>query len=114
MSFSIMLAGCVGQLAPKQTFELMDDGAIERLTKIKTISPSSNTKLSNLGEFEGYSCKNKMWDPDPNEVYAVKQLKMSAANLGATAISEPVCRPEGTSLSTNCWSSIVCKAFGYK
>jgi hypothetical protein len=60
-----------------------------------------------VGVVEATSCKNKMWSPDPTEADALAQLKVKAAGLGANAIVGISYSPSGTSLVTNCWTSIM-------
>lgn len=63
-----------------------------------------------VGIVQGYSCKNKMWDPPATTEAAVDQLRFRASALGGNAITGLVCDAHGTSVGTNCWESVKCQA----
>lgn len=61
----------------------------------------------NLGDIEGYSCKNKFWDKPATKSAAMKQLKLKAAEVGGNAIILDSCYGEGTTYSKNCWEAYI-------
>ena len=65
-------------------------------------------KFTYLRTLESWSCMDKFWDPAPTEEDALTQMKLKASALGANGITDLYCSNQGTSLATNCWSSIKC------
>jgi hypothetical protein len=108
------LSGCVGPLVPVQTVETTGLEVTERAAKIAVVSSDQASTMQRLGEVTGYSCKNKLWDPDATIEAATFQAKVAAAQRGATAITSLTCTEGGTSLVTNCWQSFTCQAVAVK
>jgi pectin methylesterase-like acyl-CoA thioesterase len=106
----LLLSACVGTFVPIQTAETTGVGAIKAATVIPVVSADEASKLTSLGEVSGYSCKNKLWDADATEEAATHQVKLSAVQRNAKAVTGLVCTPGGTSLATNCWQSVKCTA----
>ncbi len=79
-------------------------------SEVKLYQPSEvrSLKYTTIGKIEAWSCKNKLWDPDPTQGDALSQMKLKASSFGAKGIVDVQCSGEGTGLDTNCWSSIVC------
>ena len=86
---------------------------------VATLPPETATQANNVqildavppratlvGLVTATSCKNLMWQPEATQGDALAQLKVKAVNLGANAISGVSYSPDGTSLVTNCWSSV--------
>lgn len=107
-TLSLFLGGCVGPLVPVRTPESTGGSTFEAGFRLRVVDPVEASKMQRLGPVEGYSCKNKIWDPAATAEAATVQLKVSAAQRGATAISNLVCAESGTSLVTNCWQSYKC------
>jgi hypothetical protein len=61
-----------------------------------------------LGDFDGYSCKNKVWDKTATKSAALKQLKLKAIEAGGNAVILDSCYGEGTTYSKNCWEAYTC------
>lgn len=108
----IMLNGCRGQFVPKQTIDKVGISALLTAEKIRVVSPSQASTMHSLGEVVGHSCQNKVWvgEPASTKVGAIDQLRIVAAQKGASAITEPQCEKGGLSLIKNCWNSWECKA----
>lgn len=111
---SAFLVACVGPNVPIKTAEATGTTPFEKANMIKIVSQNDGLKKVQLGTVSGYSCKNKLWDPDATEDAAILQLKVSAAQKGASFISKPICYSGAVSLITNCWSSYTCNADAYK
>ncbi len=96
-----MLTGCVGPLVA------IDDPltAKPKVTEIELVEGPIKGAVV-VGGVEGYSCKNKIWDPAPTNAFAGKQLQMQAEKLGANAVSDVKYYKSGTTFQPNCWSSI--------
>lgn len=107
---SISVSGCVGAFVPVQTPEMTGSRTIEAAVAVVAIDSSEAANRQNLGSVTGYSCKNKLWDPPATSDAALLQVKIAAAQRGATAISNINCAEGGTSLMTNCWQSFACTA----
>ena len=72
-------------------------------------------KYEVVGDVQGFSCKNKVWDPPATQADAIIQAKIKAFDLGANGLGNVQCSPlEGTSLSRNCWESLVCSGQGVR
>ncbi len=106
----LFLTGCVGALVPVQTVETTGIHVVEVASTIPIISAQSAKTMQELGEVVGYSCKNKLWDPAATADAATYQVKIVAAQRGATAITNLKCEEGSVSLITNCWQSYTCKA----
>ena len=108
------LVACAGAFVPIQTVETTGIAITERAAKMTVITSSETGSLQALGEVTGYSCKNKIWDPAATAEAATFQVKLAAAQRGATTVSTPSCEESAVSLLTNCWQSFSCKAKAYK
>ncbi|MDH3401376.1 MAG: hypothetical protein OEM03_10490 [Chromatiales bacterium] len=63
-----------------------------------------------VGEIRGISC-SKIHSEPPNERDAIDQVRLRASQVGAHAISPPVCvHSTETDWKNNCWSSVICSA----
>lgn len=105
----LALAACAGPLVPVAK---VDDGqAVELQKTVRVFPPDQTPKTARaLGSVTATSCKNKMWDKDPTEEDATNQLSLYSRGMGGNAVGNLVCEPvAGTSLATNCWSSITCR-----
>jgi hypothetical protein len=108
------VAACVGPMVPIKTVETAGIAPFEKAALIKIVDAAATAKKTPLSKMSGYSCKNKAWDADPTEEAATLQLKIAAAQQGATAISAPMCKREGFSVVTNCWQSVTCEADAFR
>lgn len=61
-----------------------------------------------LGPLTATSCKSKPWDPDPTDEDATRRLQVDSRGMGGNAIGNVTCGI-GSTLETNCLSSIVCR-----
>jgi hypothetical protein len=66
-----------------------------------------------IGPVKAWSCKNKTWDPPATKENAIKQLKIVAHRLGATAITDVEAGLRSTSM-TNCWQVVVATGMAIK
>lgn len=107
---ALLLSGCVGAFVPIQTVETTGLKVVEAAASIRVVAADEAKSMRELGEVTGYSCKNKLWDPDATIEAATFQVKVAAAQRGALAISGLTCSEGSVSLATNCWKSFTCKA----
>jgi hypothetical protein len=61
-----------------------------------------------LGQLTATSCKSKPWDTDPTDEDATRQLQVDSRGMGGNAVGNVTCGI-GSTLATNCLSSIVCR-----
>jgi hypothetical protein len=105
------LSGCaIGPLVPVQTVESAGIATTEAAAGVLVVSSADAVKMTRLGPVVGHSCKNKFWDPDATADAATFQVKMSAAQRQAKAVTDLVCTKGSVSIVTNCWQSYTCKA----
>jgi len=109
-----VLSGCVGAFVPIESAECAGAVVFEAGSQIRVVDAQETKVLKSLGIVEGYSCKNKLWDPAATADAATLQVKVAAAQRGATAISGTTCAEGGSSLATNCWQSFKCVGEAFK
>jgi uncharacterized protein YbjQ (UPF0145 family) len=99
LTFSLLAAACVGPLV-----EVHDTASDDSLK----VYSAQNTPIDYevIGEIQGFSCKNKIWDSAPSNQAALAQLRESAAKSGADGIINVSYLSGGFDLAMNCWSSI--------
>jgi hypothetical protein len=114
--FMLALSGCAGQFVPIQTIDKVGISALLAAEKIKIVSPEKTQTMQSLGEVVGHSCQNQIMvgESVSSKVGAIDQLRIVAAQLGATAVSEPRCEEGNVSLFKNCWNSWECKATAFR
>jgi hypothetical protein len=110
---SISVSGC-GPFV--ETNQVTQEEATRLSGEMKIYQPAevSPLKYTTLRGVEAWSCKNKFWDPDPTQSDALAQLRQKASAIGANGIKDLYCSSQGTSLVTNCWSSIICAGTAIK
>ena len=93
-----------------ETYRVDPETAARLGNEVKLYQPSEvgSLKYAPIGNIESWSCKSKLWDPDPTREDALSQMKLKASSFGANGILDVQCASEGTRLATNCWASIVC------
>ena len=107
----LLLAGC----GPGVRVTKIDSPTAAQLNStMRVIEGPAPQRAQLIGPVDATSCMNKAWDPSPTNANAILQLKSVARERGANAIGNVYCEPpQGTSLGTNCWSSINCTAQAY-
>lgn len=108
---TIVLSGCVGPLVPHVR---VDPNSVGTLAGRVIVLDEAQSKAGNFKVVQSLtatSCKNKIWDAAPSNEDATNQLRVKALSAGTNALANLYCEtPQGTSLATNCWSSIACHA----
>jgi RcsF lipoprotein len=112
--FSVSVSGC-GPFVETHPVTMEESARLSAEIKI-IYQPSelSSLKYTTLQRLEAWSCKNKFTDPDPTRSDALAQMRMKASAIGANGIKDVYCSNQGTSLMTNCWSSILCDGTAIK
>jgi hypothetical protein len=106
---TVFLTGCVGPLVPVVDLANVDSQEIQASQRMQTYIKGERPPLGykEVRSVQAWSCKNKLWEPPATKENAIKQLKLVAHRLGATAIMDIEFGGHGTSLSTNCWNSVI-------
>lgn len=107
----LSLTGCVGPLVQHVRIDDSTVGVLKERVVVLSEEQSKQRKFTVISPIKATSCKNKLWEPAPSNEDATNQLRVMASSLGADALVNVYCEaPQGTSLTTNCWSSVVCHA----
>lgn len=117
--FAIALAGCAqtpgkGEMAlvgPLPAAGIVHASPETQSLPIVNTIPDGATVL---GSVEGLSCRNSILDPVPTQEKANDQLRQKASSMGATGIAAVSYERGGTSLVTNCWSTIAATGTAYR
>jgi hypothetical protein len=107
----LVLPSCIGpnpKLGVVKVAALPDGG--RGITEQVRVLPEPPAGATSLGTATGTSCKNVLWDPPATEADALAQLRIRAAAMGANAVAGVTYSPAGTSLVSNCWSSVTATA----
>jgi len=74
----------------------------------------SETAPPNGGiEITGVSCKNKLWEPAPDNETAIAGLKREVSRAGYNTVYITSVSPDTNALAKNCWSAIVATGIGF-
>ena len=106
----VVICGC-GPFV--EVIQVDPETAIKLRAEVPTVSRSElgSIEFDSLGTITATSCFSNFITDDPaSQDDALDQLRYKASGIGANALFAPACRSEGTSLATNCWSSITCTA----
>ena len=82
-------------------------------TPILTSDQVGSRKYTIVSEVVGRSCARQAGS-DPSMDAAREELKIKAAELGADAVTNALCREGGINMKQNCWKSIECRADAVK
>ena len=104
----ISLTGCFGSFVPVIDLTNVDPQVLQASQSIQTYIKGENPPLGyrEIGPVKAWSCKNLTWHPPATKENALKQLKIIAHRLGATAIMDVQAGPHSTAW-TNCWQVVV-------
>jgi hypothetical protein len=115
VALSFLVAGCFG---PSFDYIRVDPVTVDDLrdqVPVYTENDIQGSEYALIQPLSATSCKNKLWDPSPTQEDATDQLRVKAAHLGGNGLLNVTCEaPGGTSLITNCWSSLTCHAAAIK
>jgi uncharacterized protein YbjQ (UPF0145 family) len=104
---AIGLSACEPHI-PIQRLDGVDSSVLHAADGVKVVSLDEAKQMQIVGAVAGHSCKHLLWDPAATEDAAMRQMKVDAAQSGATAITAVRCHSKQTSLGTNCWESVSC------
>jgi len=104
---AVLLTGCVGPnpnlgITNFATMPTPIRRQVDAVSIVATVPAGSTI----IGSFEGNSCRNKLWDKEPTEADALEQLRIRAGTAGGTGVAGVSYSKAGTSMMTNCWSTI--------
>ena len=107
LALSAVVFGC-GPFVETNSVDPQIAARLDNEVKLYQPSEVRSLKYTPIGKIESWSCKSKLWDPDPTREDALSQMKLKASSFGANGILDIWCSSQGTGLDTNCWASIVC------
>lgn len=106
----VFLAGC-GLTAGMGRVVRITDLSSEEIARANTMriyKSGAFPASENLGRIEGLSCA-ALAEERVSEIEALEQLKIKAAKLGATAVTNVACQYNGEiDWQSNCWRTYVC------
>jgi hypothetical protein len=110
----ILGSGCAAPI-PRIDYYDVETDALRRIRDMRELDAASIEAGSyrELGEVDGLYCPTqRAWlDSSEAERLAVDQVKIRAAQLGATHIGTPSCESDGTlDMTNNCMTTLKCKA----
>lgn len=109
--FTCFLVGCGPGV---RVVDVDTSSAAQLNTSVKVIEGTVPAGARLIGAVEATSCRNKAWDASPTNDNAILQLKSVTKERGGNAVGNVYCEPPlGTSIGTNCWSSIRCTGVAY-
>jgi len=76
--------------------------------KVASKAPASGGK-----QVSGISCKNKFWEPAPDDATAISVLKREAKNSGFNSVFITSVEADPNALLKNCWSAIIAKGIAF-
>ena len=110
-----LVAGCFGPSFEYIQIDPTTVGDLRRQVPLYTENVVQGREYAIIQPLSGISCKNLLWAPSPTQNDATDQLRVKAARLDANALLNVICEaPSGTSLITNCWSSLTCHGAAIK
>lgn len=104
LAAGIALAGCDAAVDPDDFSSSVRAAASK--VRIYTLDSSSAPDGELIGPVEAYSCQRSSLGNPPSRSDTLQQLRLKAANMGADAVVEVTFDDAGTSMRTNCWSSV--------
>ena len=110
----ILGSGCAAPI-PRIDYYDVETDALQRIRDMRALDAAAIEAgaYHDLGEVDGLFCPTQwIWLNSPEaQRMAVDQVKIRAAQLGATHISEPVCEAnESMDMTNNCMSTVKCSA----
>lgn len=106
---AFLLMGCgAGQYADKINVSKLPPEEQRAALAIKVYDQATGTPQYSeiVEEVQAISCQNKMWDPPATKADALRQLRVKALRLNATAIVGVTYTTSSTSVKPNCWESV--------
>lgn len=109
------VAGCFGPFFEHIRVDPTTVDELRRQVPVYTENDFQGREYTIIRSLNATSCKNNLWDPWPTSGNAIDQLRVKAARLGGNGLFNVWCEaPSGTSLTTNCWSSLTCHGAAVK
>jgi hypothetical protein len=104
-----LVAGCFGPFFEYIQIDPTTVGDLRRQVPLYTENGVQGREYAIIQPLSAISCKNMLWAPSPTQNDATDQLRVKAARLDGNGLLNVMCEaPSGTSLITNCWSSLTC------
>jgi hypothetical protein len=110
-----LISGCFGAFFEHIRIDPTTVDKVRLQVPVYTENDLKGRDYSVLQPLRATSCKNRLWDAAPTAEDATDQLRVKAARLGGNGLLGVTCEaPGGTSLVTNCWSSLTCHGAAVK
>jgi S1-C subfamily serine protease len=106
---SLFSFGC-GSFVPVVNIDDKTRRELSEDVRVYSAAQLTVRKHTVLAPVEAYSCRNKVYEPEPSVADATSQLRLYARNLGANGITNLYCDREGLNYGRNCWASVRCIA----
>ena len=115
LALPFLVAGCFGAFFEHIRIDPTTVDGLRLQMPVYTENDVKGRDYSVIQPLRATSCKNKLWDPSPTPEDATDQLRVKAARLGGNGLLNVTCETaSGTSLVTNCWSSLTCHGAAIK
>jgi hypothetical protein len=115
VALPFLVAGCFGPFFEHIRIDPMTVGDLRRQVSVYTENDVQGREYAMIQPLSATSCKNTLSDPSPTQEDATDQLRVKVARLGGNGLLNVTCEaPSGTSLITNCWSSLTCHGAAIK
>ncbi len=112
LMMGIMLTACGAPVAIIDYYEA-DTPSLQRFARMEILADGavSRGQFEKVGTVTGIYCKKGVAQThSDSRVEAIDQVKLKAAQRGATHISTPSCTVSALDMTNNCFEKIVCKA----
>jgi hypothetical protein len=110
-----LVTGCFGPFGEYIQIDPTTVGDLRRQVPLYTESAVQGREYAIIQPLSAISCQNMLWAPSPTQNDATDQLRVKAARLDGNGLLNVMCEaPSGTSLITNCWSSLTCHGAAIK
>jgi hypothetical protein len=115
VALPILVSGCFGAFFEHIRIDPTTVEKVRLQVPVYTENDLKGRDYSVVEPLSATSCKNKLWDASPTVEDATDQLRVKAARLGGNGLLNVICEASsGTSLVTNCWSSLTCPGAAIK
>ncbi len=112
LMMAVMLTACGAPVAMIDYYGA-DTPSLQRFARMEILAEAdlSSGQFEKVGTVTGIYCKKGVAQThSDSRVEAIDQVKLKAAQRGATHISTPACTFSGLDMANNCFEKIVCKA----
>ncbi|WP_174804345.1 hypothetical protein [Martelella limonii] len=117
----IIMAACLAPLASCGTVAENADVGVGFSMGQRAIEPVEEVQIVETGprqtdpkqRVEGYSCKNKLWDPRASKDNAVNLMKKQAKDRGYNTVHSVTVANDPMAPIKNCWEGIMARGIAF-